>query len=152
MYPDCQPYSYRQDPAVPYFPDDKPVIVFDGHCAFCSGWARFVIGNDRRGRLRLAAAQSPLGRALYVHYGLDPDDYQTNILIADGVARVKSDGTLAMLALLDWPWPILAVLRIVPRFILDPFYSAVARRRLQLAGRSTQCFAPTPDMRERFLA
>jgi hypothetical protein len=24
------PYSYRHDPAVPPFPDDKPVIVFDG--------------------------------------------------------------------------------------------------------------------------
>lgn len=31
------PRSYRADPDVPAFADDRPVIVFDGHCAFCSG-------------------------------------------------------------------------------------------------------------------
>ena len=36
------PYSYRDDPAVPAFPDDKPVIVFDGYCAMCSGSAQFA--------------------------------------------------------------------------------------------------------------
>ena len=57
-------YSYRADPAVPDFPDDRPIIVFDGYCALCSGWARFVLRHDRRERYRLLAAQSPLGRAL----------------------------------------------------------------------------------------
>ena len=38
-----EPYSYRQDATVPRFPDDRPIIIFDGHCALCSGWARFVL-------------------------------------------------------------------------------------------------------------
>ena len=36
-------YSYRADPAVPPFPDDKPLIVFDGVCVLCSGFAKFVV-------------------------------------------------------------------------------------------------------------
>ncbi len=32
-----EPYSWRQDSAVPAFADDRPVIVFDGHCVLCSG-------------------------------------------------------------------------------------------------------------------
>jgi hypothetical protein len=31
------PYSYRCDSAVPSFPDDRPIIIFDGYCALCSG-------------------------------------------------------------------------------------------------------------------
>jgi predicted DCC family thiol-disulfide oxidoreductase YuxK len=79
-------YSYRRDGAVPAFPDDRPIIVFDGFCALCSGWARFVLRHDRRALFRLLPAQSALGHALYVHYGLDPVDYETNILLAHGVA------------------------------------------------------------------
>ena len=33
-------YSYRHDPAVPKFSDDRPIIIFDGYCALCSGWAQ----------------------------------------------------------------------------------------------------------------
>ena len=60
-----EPFSYRSDPAVPKFPDDRPIIVFDGHCAMCSNWARFVLRHDANGVYRLLPAQSSLGRALY---------------------------------------------------------------------------------------
>ena len=41
-------YSYREDPSVPAFPDDRPIIIFDGHCVLCSRFARFVLRHDRR--------------------------------------------------------------------------------------------------------
>ena len=88
------PYSYRSDPAVPSFADDRPVIVFDGHCVLCSGGAQFVLRHDTHGRYRLLAAQTPLDHALYVHYGLDPRDYETMILIADGVAVFKAEACI----------------------------------------------------------
>ena len=75
---DMPPHSYRHDPSVSPFADDKPIIIFDGYCALCSGWASFVLRHDHTGAHRLLSAQSPLGRALYVHYGLDPQDYETN--------------------------------------------------------------------------
>ena len=68
------PYSYRDDPAVPTFPDDQPIVVFDGYCALCSGWAQFILRHDERRIFRLLPAETPLGRALYLHYGLDPQD------------------------------------------------------------------------------
>jgi hypothetical protein len=45
-----EPFSYRSDPAVPKFPDDRPIIIFDGYCALCSGWAK----------LRAAQSSAPL--------------------------------------------------------------------------------------------
>src|SRR3990167_3183195 len=124
-------YSYRDDPAVPAFPDDRPIIIFDGHCALCSGWARFVLRHDPEGRYRLLPAQSPLGYALYVHYGLDPEDYQTNILIDEGRAWFKSEGSIRMAEGLGFPWFLAASFRLLPLPLRDWLYEWVARNRLR---------------------
>ncbi|MGI9478204.1 MAG: thiol-disulfide oxidoreductase DCC family protein [Hyphomicrobiaceae bacterium] len=145
------PYSYRDDARVPDFPDDHPIIVFDGHCVLCSKWARFVIRHDRQKKFKLLAAQSSLGHALYEHYGLDPVDYKTNILIADGVAWFESESSVRMLEGLGAPWSWFAITRILPCLIRDRAYAVVARNRFRLFGRREVCFAPTDDIKERFL-
>lgn len=144
-------YSYRRDPHVPDFPDDKPVIVFDGHCALCSGFADFVVRWDRQKRLRLLPAQSALGEALYSHYGLKPDDYETNILLENGLTRTKMDGSLAMFSYLGWPWKMMNVARILPRRLQDGIYGLIARNRLNWFGRRDVCYAPRPEHEGRFL-
>jgi predicted DCC family thiol-disulfide oxidoreductase YuxK len=146
------PYSYRADPAVPGIPDDRPIIVFDGYCALCSGWAQFVLRRDPRGTYRLLAAQSPLGRALYVHYGLHPTDYETNILIADGIAWFKSEGCIRMAEGLGFPWSLAAVFRILPAAVRDRLYACVARNRLRVFGRRATCYLPERRYQDRFLA
>ncbi len=145
------PYSYRDDPAVPKFADDKPVIVFDGQCVFCSAWARFVLAVDRKARFRLLPAQSPLGEALYRHLGLDPKNYETNILIEDGVAYYKADGSIRMAVGLGFPWSLAVVFRILPKRWRDGLYDLVARNRYRLFGRSDVCYAPRAEYRDRFL-
>ena len=85
------PYSYRADPAVPAFPDDKVLVVFDGVCVLCSGFAKFILKRDRAFAFRMTTAQSPLGQALYRHYGLDTEEFETNLVIADGRAYAKLD-------------------------------------------------------------
>ena len=144
-------HSYRNDPAVPGFPDDQPIIVFDGYCALCSGWAEFVLRHDHHGTYRLLPAQSPLGRALYVHYGLDPEDYETNILIADGVAWFKSEGSIRMAEGLGWPWSLAVGFRILPRRLRDRLYSFVARNRLRVFGKRESCYVPKAVDEDRFL-
>jgi predicted DCC family thiol-disulfide oxidoreductase YuxK len=145
------PYSYRSDPRVPGFADDRPVIVFDGYCVLCSGWAKFVIRHDRAGKYRLLAAQSPLGRALYEHYALNPDRQETNILIADGRAWFKSEGSIRMFEGLGLPWSLLRVFRIIPEASRDAAYGWVAGNRFRWFGTRASCFVPTPDIKERFL-
>jgi predicted DCC family thiol-disulfide oxidoreductase YuxK len=146
-----EPYSYRNDPAVPKFPDDRPIIIFDGYCALCSGWAQFVLRHDRERKYRLLRAQSPLGRALYVHYGLDPEDYETNILVADGIASFRSEGSIRMAEGLGWPWSLAAGLRILPARLRDELYSFIARNRLRMFGRRHTCYAPGAGDEDRFL-
>jgi predicted DCC family thiol-disulfide oxidoreductase YuxK len=145
-------YSYRIDPAVPSFPDDRPIIIFDGYCALCCGWAKFVLRHDRSGIYRLLRAQSPLGQALYVHYGLDPEDYETNILIADGRAWFKSEGCIRMAEGLGWPWKAAAVFRVLPRAVRDWTYELIARNRLRIFGKRESCYRPDGSVQDRFLA
>jgi predicted DCC family thiol-disulfide oxidoreductase YuxK len=145
------PYSYRDDPAVPQFADDKPIIVFDGYCALCSGSASFVLRHDARAIFRLAPAQSPLGHALYAHYGLDPQDYETMILIQDGVAWLKSEAAIRIAQGLGFPWSLAAACRVVPLGRRDRLYALMARNRMRWFGRRTSCYRPDPRFADRML-
>ena len=145
------PYSYRADPAVPDFPDDRPIMLFDGHCVMCSASARFLLRRDRRGLFRLAPAQSPLGQALYRHYGLEATHFETNLLLEGGVAYVKSESSIRAAAHLGWPWSMARLLRLLPLRWRDALYELVARNRFRLFGRREVCFRPEPDQGARFL-
>jgi predicted DCC family thiol-disulfide oxidoreductase YuxK len=144
-------WSYRADPAVPTFPDDKPIIVFDGECVFCSAWARLVLRVDRRGVFRLLPAQAPLGVALYAHYGLDPTHYETNVLIENGLARFKSDGSIRMAQLLGFPWSLTLMFRLLPKSVADGLYDLVAKNRYRIFGRNDVCYVPTGQYADRVL-
>jgi predicted DCC family thiol-disulfide oxidoreductase YuxK len=137
---------------VPAFADDRPIIIFDGYCAFCSGWANVVLRHDHGAIYRLLRAQSPLGRALYVHYGLDPEDYETNILIAGGRAWFKSEGSIRMTEGLGWPWKLAGAFRVFPRPVRDRMYGFIARNRLRFFGKRATCYVPDRRFEDRFLA
>jgi len=145
-------YSYRDDLAVPEFPDDKPIIIFDGYCALCTGWATFVLRHDKQRRFRLLQAQSGLGRSLYIHYGLDPEDYETNILIEDGVAWFKAEGSIRMAIGLGWPWRLAAIFRVFPVRFSNWMYDKVARNRLRWFGKRETCYLPPAADADRFLS
>lgn len=147
-----EPYAYRRDSAVPSFDDALPIVVFDGECVLCSSFVRFVLRHDREGRMRFLAAQTPLGQALYRHFGLESGDYETYVLLEGGRARVKSDAALRIFALLGWPWAMLAAGEIVPRFIRDAAYDLIARNRIRWFGARRTCYAPTPEEEGRFIA
>lgn len=150
--PDAQmAYSYRADPAVPAFPDDRPILIFDGECALCSRSVRFVLKHDARKRFRFLPAQTPLGAALYTHYGKRSGDYETVMLIENGVALYKSGAAIRIAALLGLPWSLSNAARIIPSTLRDWLYDIVARNRIAWFG-PRACYAPSSQDAERFLA
>ncbi len=145
------PYSYRDDAAVPKFPDDKPLILFDGVCVLCSGFVRFVVARDPGAVFRLTTAQSTIGQALLRHYGLDTVDFESNLVLSQGRAYAKLD-TLAITGeRIGGPWRLLGVVRVLPRALADWLYDRVARNRYALFGRHERCMMPPPDWHKRFL-
>ena len=145
-------YSYRADRFLARLPDDKPIIVFDGVCVLCTGFARFVVARDPDARFRLTAAQSATGQALFRHYGLDPVAFETNLLIENGRAYAKLDTVRRILPKLGGLWPAAGLLTCLPGPIADALYSGIARNRYPLFGRTETCMVPPPDWRERVIA
>ena len=145
------PYSYRADPVVPAFPDDKALVVFDGVCVMCSGFARFILKRDRHFAFRLTTAQSPLGQALFRHYGLDTETFATNLVLIDGVSYAKLDTVAAVGGRLGGAWRALGVLWLLPRSLGDWIYDLVARNRYAVFGRTEQCMLPPAKWRDRFI-
>ncbi|MEO8029596.1 MAG: DCC1-like thiol-disulfide oxidoreductase family protein [Gemmatimonadota bacterium] len=135
-----------------------PVLLFDGTCGLCHGFVRFLLQRDQRKTMRLATLEGPIGVELLArHPELKGVDSVVWVLrggrgaAGQEIALAKSDGALAALAYLGFPWSLLAVTRIVPRFIRDRVYDFVARNRYQWFGRYDSCPLPTPEDRARYL-
>ena len=145
-------YSYREDAAVPAFDDRHPLLVYDGVCVLCSGFVRFMLRHDRAARFRFTAAQSPLGQALYRHYGLDTVAFETNLLIADGRCHVRMASFTAAMARLPWPWRDLRLAGLLPRPLGDWLYDRIAGNRYRWFGRTESCMVPDAAVRARFIS
>ena len=116
----AEPYSYRGDGQVPHFDDTVPLLIFDGHCVLCSEGVRWKMSRDPHGTTRFAAIQSPIPRALYRHYNLDPDRFDTFMVLAGGMPYLRWAGVLTAARTMQAPWSWLGYLgRIVPNFIGD---------------------------------
>ena len=105
--------------------------------------------RDREGRIAMASAQSPLGAALYRHFGLAVDD--TFLFLWRGRAFTKSAGYLALFAALGGWWHLLRVEAIIPERLRDWLYDRVAANRYRWFGKVESCELLTPEQRRRLI-
>ena len=136
---DANSYSYRQDPAVPAFDDSGPVLVVDGYCALCTGGIAWLLRFDRKRIFKLATIQFPTGRALYTHYGMNVDAYDTFMIISNGKAFMRTDGYIEGCRLLGGVWRIFTLARFIPLSWRDRVYWFVDRNRIKWFGTVEHC-------------
>lgn len=152
MQPDArQPYSFRDDPAVPGFDDGRIVVVMDAECALCSRAARRIAKLDEDDRVRIAPMQGVLGRALLVHYGLDPDDSASWLLIEDGRAWGSLEGMAMLFPRLHWAYAPARLVWLLPMWLRDWIYARIARNRYAVFGQGDLCALPDPQVQRRLL-
>ncbi|MCV4275269.1 thiol-disulfide oxidoreductase DCC family protein [Pseudomonas capsici] len=135
----------------PYLQPDECVVLFDGVCKLCNGWAKFLIRYDTSRRIRLAAVQSAEGQALLKWAGLPVDQFDTMAVIVNDRLLLRSDAFLYVMRRMPAPWSWLIALRIVPRPLRDWGYDRIALNRYRLFGRYDSCLLPTADHEQRFL-
>lgn len=146
------PFSHRADPSVPPFDDAPPLIVFDGHCVLCSRGVQWMIARDPNGTSRFAAIQDPIPQALYRHYGLDAETFDTFMVLADGVPYTRWAGALAAARTLPAPWRWLGQAgRLVPGVLGDRIYDFVQRNRIRWFGSRETCFRLNANQAHRVL-
>jgi predicted DCC family thiol-disulfide oxidoreductase YuxK len=116
-------------------------VLYDGVCVLCSAWFRFVAARDPQARFRFTPIQGEYGRRLALRLGIDPDNPQTNAVVIDGRAYLRSDAALQILRRLPgWSWA--ALLLATPQPVRDRAYDRAARNRYRLFGRTDTCMVP----------
>lgn len=146
------PYSYRQDLRVPAFNDSAPLLIFDGKCVLCAAGIQWMLRRDPSGVARFAVIQEAIPQALYAHYGLDAEQFETFMVLAEGKPHIKWAGALAAARTLPAPWRWLSFAgRIVPAALGDAIYDIIQRNRLNWFGERQDCLVPDTSLRDRFL-
>lgn len=128
-----------------------PVILFDGMCNLCSGAVQFILKHEKSEHLKFASLQSTSGERFRKSFHFDPQNTDSIVFIYAGKAYVKSEAVLKISSYLKFPWHLLSVVRVFPKFFTDKIYDFIARNRYNFFGQKKECWIPEPKWRERFL-
>ena len=108
---------------------EDQVILFDGVCRLCNGWAKWIMKVDKSYQLKLCSVQSKTGQALLKHLGYPTDRFDTMLVIANGQVYEKGDAFFSIMKKLGFPYRLLLIGRWVPKFIRDWLYDRIAQNR-----------------------
>jgi predicted DCC family thiol-disulfide oxidoreductase YuxK len=127
------------------------ILLFDGVCNLCNGFVQFVLKRNKRRNIVFGALQSESGQKILRERGLPIEEFESLIVLTDGKTFKKSQAFFALCAQLDFPWPLLCILRVIPRPLSDFIYDKIARSRYRIFGKRDVCMLPTEDIQDRFL-
>lgn len=121
-------------------------VLYDGVCVICSAAFRFVAARDPEARFKFTAVQDRLGQRMAGLLGIDAVMPESNAVVIDGIAYMKFDAAIQVLARLPrYGWA--RHLRHVPRGLRNWVYDRVARNRYRLFGKTETCLVPGPELR-----
>ena len=132
-----------------------PVLLYDGLCGFCNGVVQFVLRRDRQETIRFAPLQGVFAQEILARHprlrGMDSLVLVERPGQPDEAVHARSDGAIAVAEYLGGAWSAARVLRVVPRFLRDAAYDAIARVRYRIFGRYDSCPVPSDAQRARFI-
>lgn len=134
---------------------DGPVLLYDGSCGVCNVTVQWILKHERDdSRLRFAPLESPVGLLLRQAAQVPPEVDSLLWIEQDrerGVrAQMRSTAALRVAGQARGAYRLLALLRLIPRFVRDAAYDAFARIRHRVVA--PVCLVPLPEQRARFLA
>ncbi len=133
-----------------------PILLYDGVCGLCNRFVQFILRRDRDAIFRFASLQSALAARILARHGANPTDLDTVYVVVherrDEYLLSRSDAVVFVLKQLGSLWRAVAsLLHLLPRFLRDPAYNAVARHRYRIFGRFDVCLLPSDKDQSRFL-
>jgi len=135
----------------------QPVLLYDGECGLCNLLMRFMLSHDRCGRILFAPLQGATGQKLLRSCGLDTEDFDSLVFIADMsggplVFHLRTEGALDAFEELGGVSRHFArVLRCVPVTWRDAAYKLIARLRYRIFGHYSPTPLPNSDWKRRIL-
>jgi predicted DCC family thiol-disulfide oxidoreductase YuxK len=129
------------------------VLYYDGNCAMCHGFVKFLLAEERTGTLRYAPLQGE-------HFRTNvPEPMRVTLpdslvfRTTDGRLLVRSDAVVNILCSLGGLWTLFGwLLWAVPRPLRDLAYNFVGAIRYRLFGYASEaCPLVTPSLRARLI-
>jgi predicted DCC family thiol-disulfide oxidoreductase YuxK len=130
---------------------DHSIILFDGVCNFCNYWVNFTIDRDEKNLYKFAALQSEEGQIILQQYNINPNKFDSFVLIRGENVFAKSTAALTISKTLSGPIKILHPFIFLPKFFRDFIYDLVAKNRYKIFGKRNVCRAPTEAEKDKFL-
>jgi predicted DCC family thiol-disulfide oxidoreductase YuxK len=119
-------------------PAERPVLLFDGDCGFCTTSANFIVR-----RIRPRSDVVPLQRADLAAYGITTAEALAAIRFVDADGRVFAGGAAISAVLRQGArgWRTLGTTLTLPgiSWLVERLYSAVAKNRYRLPGGTPAC-------------
>jgi len=110
------------------------LVIYDGHCKLCSWSVRWITRNDVHKNFSFLAQQTDRVDSIVTDTPIE-----TVMLMLKGKRYERSSAVLRIAVRLRFPWPLLGIFFLVPRFIRDSLYDLVARNRKQWFGERSNC-------------
>ena len=130
---------------------DKPIILFDGECNLCNASVQFIIQRDSKECFLFSSLQSDAAQAILLQYNLENLDFNTIILLEDGIIYDKSTAILKIIRRLSGFYKLGYIFIAVPKFIRDFVYKIISKNRYKWFGKRDSCMIPTEELKLRFL-
>ena len=129
---------------------NKPIILFDGDCAFCNKFINYVIESDG-GHFKLATQNSQHFESIAGSHGINTTGDETIYVVQGNQVFQKSKAIRIILSKLDSKGKLMAFfMRLVPRFLADFGYDIVSKYRKSII-KQTACNLPSKNFRSRLV-
>jgi len=111
----------------------KPLLIFDGSCAFCRSCIRFVKKYDIKLQFDFADNNQNTTKLILAQYFINPESLNSVVLIEYNKLHIQSDAIIKALLLLGGRWKILArIMMVFPNSFRNKVYNIIAANRNKL--------------------
>ncbi len=131
--------------------EQKKILIVDGVCNLCNSFVRIAIRWEKGDQLRFVPRQSDLGQSLMKQMEIDPQKFDTILLIDEYKIFYKSKAIFRILPLLRFPLSTLRIFKFLPIKFTDRIYDWVATNRYKWFGSKDRCEHMTPEHSHKFL-
>lgn len=124
-----------------------PIVFYDGDCGFCSSTVQFIL-KRRKEEINFCPLQSDFASIRLQEEGMKIN-MDTIYYLKNEKIYERSSAAIQIAKSLNGLYPLLVVFYIVPRFIRDGVYNAIAKRRHRI--RAGYCVIPSEEEKKLFI-
>ena len=123
------------------------IVFYDGDCGFCNSSVQFIL-NKRKKTFYFCPLQSDFAKDRLREAGIKIN-MDTIYFLKNGKVYERSSAALQICKGLIGLWPMMVIFYVIPRFIRDAVYNAVAKRRHKI--REGYCMLPSEEEQKLFI-